>query len=81
MRYFWGSHQRCFRDLCIASKVPTIVAAARAELAAGKCVVIGLQSTGEARAAEAVELFGDEFEVRGGLEHMEHRREGVGRRL
>ncbi|KAG5190489.1 P-loop containing NTP hydrolase pore-1-domain-containing protein, partial [Tribonema minus] len=47
-RYFWGAHQRFFRDLCIASKVPAAIAIARAALDAGQACVIGLQSTGEA---------------------------------
>jgi hypothetical protein len=46
-RYFWGQHQRFFMSLCAAMKVPAVVRAARAAVAAGKCVVIGIQSTGE----------------------------------
>lgn len=31
-RYFWGSHQRFFRDLCIASKVPATIEQAQQAL-------------------------------------------------
>lgn len=34
---------------CVAYKVPVAVALARQALQEGKCVVVGLQSTGEAR--------------------------------
>ncbi|KAH8091947.1 hypothetical protein JL720_5521 [Aureococcus anophagefferens] len=46
----WGGHQRFFRSLITGFKVPTLVKLARAALDDGKCVVIGLQSTGEAHA-------------------------------
>eukprot|EP00798_Chlamydomonas_sp_ICE-L_P014789 gene14789-20839_t len=46
---YWGAHLRCFKQLCTASKVPAIAQMCLEELAAGNCVVIGLQSTGEAR--------------------------------
>lgn len=47
MREFWGAHMRFFRSMCTASKVTEVVRQARAALAAGECVVIGLQSTGK----------------------------------
>ncbi|CAH3034332.1 unnamed protein product [Porites lobata] len=45
---FWSCHQRFFKQLCMSMKVPTIVEEAQQALQAGYCVVIGLQSTGEA---------------------------------
>ena len=45
---FWGSFQRFFRALCIATKTETIVKEVKTLLLAGKCAVIGLQSTSEA---------------------------------
>nr|KAG5712361.1 hypothetical protein BaRGS_023940 [Batillaria attramentaria] len=45
---FWGAHQRFFKQLCMGLKVPAVVAEAKAALDIGQCVVIGLQSTGEA---------------------------------
>merc|ERR1712008_321533 len=46
---------RFFKYLCIASKVNHVVKTASEVIKMGKCVVIGLQSTGEARTLEAVE--------------------------
>lgn len=45
---FWSCHQRFFKHLCIGMKIPTIVKEAQTSLENGCCVVIGLQSTGEA---------------------------------
>uniref|UniRef100_UPI00358DE5C9 protein strawberry notch homolog 1 isoform X3 n=1 Tax=Myxine glutinosa TaxID=7769 RepID=UPI00358DE5C9 len=58
---FWSAHQRFFKYLCIGAKVARAVALAREELKNGKCVVIGLQSTGEARTLEALEEGGGEL--------------------
>lgn len=52
---FWGSHMRFFKYLCIASKVQHAVTVAREAIKYGKCVVVGLQSTGEARTLEQLE--------------------------
>uniref|UniRef100_A0A673XU90 Protein strawberry notch homolog 2 n=1 Tax=Salmo trutta TaxID=8032 RepID=A0A673XU90_SALTR len=52
---FWSSHQRFFKYLCIAAKVRCLVELAKKELKAGKCIVIGLQSTGEARTREVLD--------------------------
>ncbi|CAL8308513.1 unnamed protein product [Lota lota] len=52
---FWSSHQRFFKYLCIAAKVRCLVELAKRELEAGKCIVIGLQSTGEARTREVLD--------------------------
>jgi len=56
---FWSSHQRFFKYLCMACKVPRVVELAQAALRANKCVVIGLQSTGEARTVEQLDEFGE----------------------
>ncbi|XP_076019895.1 protein strawberry notch homolog 1 [Genypterus blacodes] len=58
---FWSAHQRFFKYLCIASKVRRVVQLAREDVQNGKCVVIGLQSTGEARTLEALEEGGGEL--------------------
>jgi len=56
---FWSSHQRFFRSLCIASKVDkAIEIAKKAVHEDGHCCVIGLQSTGEARAHGAAKASG-----------------------
>ena len=52
---FWASHQRFFKYMCIAAKVPEAITLTKKALQEGKCVVIGLQSTGEARTLEQLE--------------------------
>ena len=47
--------QRFFKYLCIAAKVPEVVRIVKKGLMEGKCAVIGLQSTGEARTLEQLE--------------------------
>ncbi|PRW58205.1 strawberry notch-like [Chlorella sorokiniana] len=61
-RAFWAAHQAFFRHLTMAAKVPAIVRMARAALASGKCAVIGLQSTGEARTADVVAEKGEQLD-------------------
>lgn len=48
----WAYHQRFFSSMCMSAKLDATVKIAKAALAADKCVVIGLQSTGE-HAADA----------------------------
>ncbi|XP_033761230.1 LOW QUALITY PROTEIN: protein FORGETTER 1-like [Pecten maximus] len=45
---FWASHQRFFKQLCMGMKVPSVIKKSTEALDAGFCVVIGLQTTGEA---------------------------------
>ncbi|XP_048415745.1 protein strawberry notch homolog 2-like isoform X3 [Stegostoma tigrinum] len=52
---FWSAHQRFFKYLCIAAKVKRLVEIGKQELQKGKCIVIGLQSTGEARTREVLD--------------------------
>lgn len=61
-RLYWSSHQRFFRHLCMSAKVPATVRLAKQALMEDKCVVIGLQSTGEARTEEAVTKYGLELD-------------------
>tara|TARA_B110000858_G_scaffold8484_1_gene9064 strand:+ start:870 stop:4238 length:3369 start_codon:yes stop_codon:yes gene_type:complete len=63
---YWGAHQRFFRALCMAIKVPELIETAKAALAADKCVVIGLQTTGEARLNDAVKS-GEDLEEFAGM--------------
>ena len=60
MAQFWGAHQRFFKQLLMSMKVPTVVSLAHEARQAGKCVVIGLQTTGEARMAEALKDAGED---------------------
>ncbi|KAL2475855.1 RING/FYVE/PHD zinc finger superfamily protein [Abeliophyllum distichum] len=61
-RLYWASHQRFFRHMCVSAKVPAVVRLAKQALLENKCVVIGLQSTGEARTEEAVSKYGLELD-------------------
>ncbi|XP_015695528.2 protein FORGETTER 1-like [Oryza brachyantha] len=61
-RLYWASHQRFFRHMCMSAKVPAVVRLVKEALAEEKCVVIGLQSTGEARTEEAISKYGFEME-------------------
>ncbi|XP_004293788.1 PREDICTED: protein strawberry notch homolog 1 [Fragaria vesca subsp. vesca] len=61
-RLYWASHQRFFRHMCMSAKVPAAVRLAKKALMEDKCVVIGLQSTGEARTEEAVTKYGLELD-------------------
>ncbi|CAO2168418.1 unnamed protein product [Urochloa humidicola] len=61
-RLYWASHQRFFRHMCMSAKVPAVVRLAKEALAEEKCVVIGLQSTGEARTEEAIAKYGVELD-------------------
>jgi predicted RNA methylase len=51
---FWGDHQRFFRQVICAFKVPGVIAETEAALSEGKSVVISLVGTGEARTREQV---------------------------
>lgn len=55
--FFCSKLQRFFRHMCISAKVPAVVRIAKEALTEGKCVVVGLQSTGEARTEEAVSKY------------------------
>ncbi|KAK1280548.1 hypothetical protein QJS04_geneDACA014302 [Acorus gramineus] len=61
-RLYWASHQRFFRHMCMSAKVPAAVRLSKKALSENKCVVIGLQSTGEARTEEAVSKYGLELD-------------------
>ncbi|KAK9863620.1 hypothetical protein WJX84_004264 [Apatococcus fuscideae] len=54
MRGAYAANLRFFRQMCTAAKVHKTVEQAKEALQAGHCVVIGLQSTGEARTAAMV---------------------------
>ena len=48
----WGAHQRFWAQMCMAAKVQSTINTAQNALRQGKCVVIGLQSTGASVAGE-----------------------------
>jgi hypothetical protein len=51
---FWGDHQRFFRQVICAFKVPSVIGETENALSEGKSVVISLVGTGEARTREQV---------------------------
>ncbi len=56
---FWGGHLRFFQSLCISSKIDTAVELVKKyvyEKNDEYCAILGLQSTGEARAQNAAKL-------------------------
>ncbi|XP_072081067.1 protein FORGETTER 1 [Arachis hypogaea] len=61
-RLYWSCHQRFFRHVCLSAKVPATVRLVKQALMEDKCVVIGLQSTGEARTEGAVAKYGFELD-------------------
>jgi len=54
-RSFWGSHQAFFKQLLNSLKCSFAISECEMALERGECVVIGLLSTGEAKAGEAIE--------------------------
>ncbi|VDN07010.1 unnamed protein product [Thelazia callipaeda] len=58
---FWAAHQRFFKYLCIGAKVKTCIKIARDAIKANKCIVIGLQTTGESKTLEALDDAGGEL--------------------
>ena len=56
VRLFWATHQRFYRQMLMAAKVPTLAKMARRAVEQeNMAVVIGLQSTGEASLTRAVD--------------------------
>ncbi|KAK9838396.1 hypothetical protein WJX84_000356, partial [Apatococcus fuscideae] len=60
MRETYAANLRFFRQMCTAAKVKKTVEQAKEAIAAGHCVVIGLQSTGDARTKAMVGKRGDD---------------------
>jgi hypothetical protein len=58
---FWGYHQRFFKSMLMAAKVPACAALAKEAVRRGEAVVIGLQSTGESN-TKAKRASGEELE-------------------
>jgi hypothetical protein len=50
---YWSSHQRFFRYMCIASKIDETVRICKEAIRDNKCVVIGLQTTGESQSLKS----------------------------
>lgn len=61
MSMFWGDHQRFFKAMLMAAKVPALAEEALKAIQNGHSVVIGLQSTGEANMTSEREKQGSCF--------------------
>ena len=51
---FWSAHLRFFTQMTMSAKIPAVVRLAAEALANNQCVVIGLQTTGQAECSAAV---------------------------
>ncbi len=60
---FWAEHQRCFRNLITAFKVPTIIREIETALANQQSVVISITGTGEAQTKKQISRALDEEEA------------------
>ena len=69
-KFYWAGHQRFFKQLCMNLKVPSLLLEAQRALADGCCVVIGLQTTGEASLGQALAEAAD-AEAEGGEDDYE----------
>jgi len=60
---FWAEHQRCFRNLITAFKVPTLVREIENALAEKQSIVVSITGTGEAQTKKQIERASDEEEA------------------
>lgn len=60
---FWAEHQRCFRNLITAFKVPTLVKEIEAALAEKQSIVVSITGTGEAQTKKQIMRAADEEEA------------------
>ena len=60
---FWAEHQRCFRNLITAFKVPTLVREIETALANQQSVVVSITGTGEANTKKQISRALDEEEA------------------
>ena len=60
---FWAEHQRCFRNLITAFKVPTLVREIETALAQKQSVVVSITGTGEAQTKKQISRAIDEEEA------------------
>ncbi|HMM79242.1 MAG TPA: strawberry notch family protein [Pyrinomonadaceae bacterium] len=60
---FWAEHQRCFRNLITAFKVPTIIREIEEALGNRQSVVVSLTGTGESQTKKQIERAADQDEA------------------
>jgi hypothetical protein len=60
---FWAEHQRCFRNLITAFKVPTLIREIENALSEKQSVVVSITGTGEAQTKKQIERASDQEEA------------------
>ncbi|MCE7963556.1 MAG: hypothetical protein DYH05_13840, partial [Acidobacteria bacterium ACB1] len=60
---FWAEHQRCFRNLITAFKVPTLIREIEGALARRESIVVSIAGTGESQTKKQIERAADEDEA------------------
>lgn len=60
---FWAEHQRCFRNLITAFKVPTLVREIEEALGSRQSVVVSITGTGESQTKKQIERAADQDEA------------------
>ncbi len=60
---FWGEHQRCFRNLITAFKVPTLVREIEDALGRKESIVVSITGTGESQTKKQIERAADQDEA------------------
>jgi len=60
---FWAEHQRCFRNIITAFKVPTLIREIEDALARRESIVVSITGTGESQTKKQIERAADEEEA------------------
>lgn len=60
---FWAEHQRCFRNLITAFKVPTLIREIEAALGSQQSVIVSITGTGESQTRKQIERAADQEEA------------------
>ena len=60
---FWAEHQRCFRNLITAFKVPTLIREIEDALARKESIVVSITGTGESQTKKQIERAADQDEA------------------
>ena len=60
---FWAEHQRCFRNLITAFKVPTLIREIEGALSRRESIVVSITGTGESQTKKQIERAADEDEA------------------
>ncbi|MBX3290042.1 MAG: strawberry notch family protein [Acidobacteria bacterium] len=63
LNQFWAEHQRCFRNLITAFKVPTLIREIEEALGKRQSVVVSLTGTGESQTKKQIERAADQEEA------------------